>query len=97
MRSRLPLLAIFPATVLTIVLGARELAEVLMSEDVLNGGEMILLCSDGLHGVVDDDVLQQALSTGGAPSQIVASLMESALARGARDNITAVVARYDGE
>jgi protein phosphatase len=58
---------------------------------------MILLCSDGLHGVLDDSTLETMLTGGGTPSDIVPKLLEAALAAGARDNITAVVARYDGE
>ena len=42
--------------VLTNVLGARDHVDIHMSEYDLQGGEMILLCSDGLHGVVDDQV-----------------------------------------
>ena len=83
--------------VLTNVLGAREQADIHLSEHDLAGGEMILLCSDGLHAVLDDAILQAMLTAGGAPSEIVPQLIEAALARGTRDNITAVVARYNGE
>jgi protein phosphatase len=83
--------------VLTNVLGAREEVDVHVSEHDLSGGEMILLCSDGLHGVLDDSTLQMMLSAGGTPVEIVPQLIETALTRGAKDNITAVLARYDGE
>ena len=83
--------------VLTNVLGAREEADVHVSEHDLSGGEMILLCSDGLHGVLDDSTLQMMLSAGGSPVEIVPQLIEAALTRGAKDNVTAVLARYDGE
>jgi protein phosphatase len=83
--------------VLTNVVGAREQAEVRLSEHDLKGGEMILLCSDGLHGVLDDGTLEKALIGGETPSDIVSHLIKAALAGGARDNITAVVARFDGK
>ena len=83
--------------VLTNVLGAREQADVRLSEHDLNGGELILLCSDGLHGVLEDDDVAKILGGGGTPAAMVASLIEAALAHGTKDNITAVVARYDGE
>jgi protein phosphatase len=83
--------------VLTNVLGAREEVDVHVSEHDLSGGEMILLCSDGLHGVLDDSTLQMMLGAGGTPVEIVPQLIETALTRGAKDNITAVLARYDGE
>jgi len=82
--------------VLTNVVGARDQAEVRLSEHDLTGGEMILLCSDGLHGVLDDRTIETMLDGGGTPSDIVARLIEAALTGGARDNVTAVVARYDG-
>jgi serine/threonine protein phosphatase PrpC len=47
--------------------------------------------------VVDDPTLEKLMTDGGTPSAIVPRLVETALARGARDNITAIVARYDGE
>jgi serine/threonine protein phosphatase PrpC len=83
--------------VLTNALGAREQAEVHLSEHDLGGGEMILLCSDGLHGVIDDSTLQAMLSVPGTPLEIVPKLIDAALARGAKDNVTAVLVRYDGE
>jgi protein phosphatase len=83
--------------VLTNVLGAREQTDVHMSERDLDGGEMILLCSDGLHDVLDDSTLQMMLSADGPPAEIVPRLIEAALARGARDNVTALLARYHRE
>ena len=83
--------------VLTNVLGARDHADVHMIEYDLQGGEMILLCSDGLHNVVDDEGICQLLSSDTVPANIVPQLIQTALARGGRDNVTAVLARYDGE
>ena len=82
--------------VLTNVLGAREQADVHLSEHSLRGGEMILLCSDGVHGVLEDSALHAILAAGGTPLEIVPQLIQTALARGATDNVTAVLVRYDG-
>jgi PPM family protein phosphatase len=82
--------------VLTNVLGAREEADVRLSEHDLSSGDMILLCSDGLHSVVDDAIMEQTMTAGGTPSEIVGRLIEAALSHGARDNVTAVVARFNG-
>ena len=48
--------------VLTNVLGAREQAEIHLSERTSTNGEMLLLCTDGVHTVVDDDALRQLLA-----------------------------------
>jgi protein phosphatase len=81
--------------VLTNVLGARDLADVHISEHELEGGERILLCSDGLHGVVDDQGLSTVLASAEPPDVIVPSLIEMALSRGGRDNVTAVLVQYN--
>jgi protein phosphatase len=83
--------------VLTNVLGARETADIHLTERDLTAGEMILLCSDGLHGVIDDRALCGMLRAGARPSEIVPQLIDAALAAGTRDNVTAVLIRYDGE
>jgi protein phosphatase len=82
--------------VLTNVLGAREQTDIHIIEEDLEQGEVILICSDGLHGVVDDEVLRGLMSDAADLQMLAKKLIETALARGSRDNITALVARYDG-
>jgi PPM family protein phosphatase len=82
--------------VLTNVIGARDQADVHLGEYDLAPGDLILLCSDGVHGVLDDASLRELMSSG-SPAEIAARMIESALTRGAKDNVTAVVARYGGE
>ena len=82
--------------VLTNALGAREQVDVHVSEHDLSGGEMILLCSDGLHGVIDDTDLEGMLNAGGTPADIVPHLIDVALTRGTRDNVTAILVRFHG-
>lgn len=83
--------------VLTNVIGARAHADVHLGEYDLSPGDMMLLCSDGLHGTLDDATLLALMSSGGSPKDIVSQMIETALARGVKDNVTAVVARYQGE
>ena len=83
--------------VLTNVIGAREQADVHLSEFDLSPGDTILLCSDGLHGVLDDEMLREMMASADAPEALTARMIEAALARGVKDNVTAVVARYGGE
>jgi PPM family protein phosphatase len=83
--------------VLTNVLGAREQTDVRVTEHDLSAGNSILLCSDGLHSVLDDKAMEAVVSTGATAVEIVTQLIQTALSHGARDNITAVLARYQGE
>ena len=83
--------------VLTNVLGAREQTDVRLTEHDLSSGDAILLCSDGLHGVLDDKDIEAAVGTGATAVEVVTQLIQAALSRGARDNITAVLARYQGD
>lgn len=53
-------------------------------------GEFILLCSDGLSNELQNDELQQLILEG-PPEQGCQRLIDAALARGARDNVTAVL------
>lgn len=57
--------------------------------------DVLLLCSDGLTGVVDDDDLAEELSSADDPEAVVARLIERANDGGGPDNITVVVLRYD--
>jgi protein phosphatase len=83
--------------VLTNVLGTREQAVVHMLERELTGGDVLLLCSDGLHGVADNAVLEQVLREEPSPRAAAARLVQLALDRGTRDNVTALVVRYEGD
>ena len=84
------------AHVLTNVLGAQETAIIHLREHDLHGGETILLCSDGLHNAVDDRELARLLAIDDPLADIGARLIDAALAGGGRDNVTAVIARYQG-
>ena len=55
-------------------------------------GDRYLLCSDGLSGVVPDPVIERVLSQVPDPTAAVTELVDLALAAGAPDNVTAVVA-----
>lgn len=65
--------------------------------DVIDGevhqGDVFLLASDGLTGMVDDWRLSQLLGSRAAPERMVDAMISEANARGGVDNITAVVVR----
>lgn len=81
--------------VLTNVLGARDQVTMHLSEHDLRAGDRLLLCSDGLHGVVEDDRLRDILADREDLREAAESLVEAALSAGTRDNVTAVVIRYE--
>ena len=58
---------------------------------------MILLCSDGLHGVLDSDQLRIILQSTPDVDNAARTLVETAIGNGARDNVTALVVRYEAE
>jgi serine/threonine protein phosphatase PrpC len=57
----------------------------------VSAGDRVLLCSDGLTAVADDDVLSDALSAGNDVKTTAARLIDLAYAGGAPDNVTVVV------
>jgi protein phosphatase len=57
----------------------------------LRAGDRLLVCSDGLTGVVSDSRLAELLGEGD-PTGAVTTLVDAALAGGASDNVTVVVA-----
>ncbi len=79
---------------LTNVVGSRRRTDVHVVEETLEGGELLLLTTDGVHGVLDDARLEQVILDSNDVHDTAASLVAAALARGSRDNCTAVVARY---
>lgn len=79
---------------LTSAVGARAGAEVHVVEETLKGGEFIAITTDGIHGALDDERIERLLSEGWDSPAIATNLIRAALARGSRDNCTAVVAQY---
>jgi protein phosphatase len=79
---------------LTNVVGARSRAHVHVIEETLNGGEILVLTTDGVHGVLDDEALEQVLLDAKDVREMSMKLVAAALARGSHDNCTALVARY---
>jgi PPM family protein phosphatase len=61
----------------------------------LQPGDQLLLCSDGLTGVVDDHVIGELLDTTADPDIAVDQLVQLANEAGGPDNITVVLLRYE--
>jgi serine/threonine protein phosphatase PrpC len=56
----------------------------------LEPGDRLLLCSDGLNGMLDDDVIGRLLGEG-TPEKAARSLVDSANDAGGEDNVTVIV------
>jgi serine/threonine protein phosphatase PrpC len=80
--------------VLTSVVGARPGLEVLVQEIDLVDGQMIMLCTDGLHGALSDDAIRTMLQAEPDVERAADTLVETAVTRDGKDNITVVLARY---
>ena len=77
--------------VLTNALGGEESkGEAEIHHMRLFDGGQILLCSDGLHDIVDDETMAEILKTQRGASSTCRSLVDAALANGGKDNVTVV-------
>jgi protein phosphatase len=85
------------ANIILQALGVQERVEVALSQVALRRGDVILLSSDGLHGPVGDDEIRQILSDERDVKTACEHLIKRALEREGPDNVTVVVARFDGE
>jgi PPM family protein phosphatase len=54
-------------------------------------GDRVMVCSDGLNGELTDAEMEEILSTVEDPQEAVDALIQAALRRGGRDNITVIV------
>jgi protein phosphatase len=60
----------------------------------LENGDRLLLCSDGLSDLVDDETISQTLGETAKSAEVCSRLVQLALDRGGRDNVTVIVAAY---
>jgi len=79
------------SNVITRCVGAGEGVEPDLYAGDAKPGDVFLVASDGLTGMVDDRRLEQILLARSGPGRIVDSLIAEANGRGGLDNITAIV------
>jgi PPM family protein phosphatase len=73
-------------------LDGRSVAEPDLSVHDSQAGDRYLLCSDGLSGVVSDEMLRETLAAFDEPEAVTRQLIDLALRGGGPDNITCIVA-----
>lgn len=77
--------------ILTMALGQTEDIRVHLIDLPLLAGDRLLLCSDGLHGLVDDGEIGTLVRSDDDPHSAVQALVASAIERGAPDNVSCIV------
>jgi protein phosphatase len=75
-------------------LGMKELVQVDVTRVEPREGDVFLLCSDGLSGMVSDAKMQEVLTSTSDLQRAASQLIELANQAGGTDNVTCVLARY---
>jgi serine/threonine protein phosphatase PrpC len=86
-----------PSNVITRALGIREDVVVDIVTDDTQAGDIYLLCSDGLSGMVTDDEMLTIVRAHKILGDACAALIQKANGAGGNDNITVVLARVEPE
>lgn len=83
------------ANKLSRAVGAFDHVDVDLTVDEPQPGDHYLLCSDGLYKMLLDERIAAIVAASGSLAQAVDELIDSAIERGGRDNITVVLLRVD--
>jgi protein phosphatase len=90
-------LAYLPKNVITRALGIGPTVDVDVRVERVEVGDLFLLCSDGLHGLVSDEEIVALLEQNPVLTEACAALVDKANAAGGKDNITAVLVRIESD
>jgi len=77
--------------IITRAVGAKDDVEIDFFNLELKTGDMVLLCSDGLTNMVDDERILRIMKNGGNLRDRVEELVETANRNGGKDNISVIV------
>jgi serine/threonine protein phosphatase PrpC len=84
-----------PKNVITRALGMQDHVVVDLQHDDPHQGDIYVLCSDGLSGMVSDDDIKQIVTGTAEVRDACRQLIERANERGGEDNITAVLIKIE--
>ena len=79
--------------VLTMAVGVGSTVRVRYYAVQLAPGDLLMICSDGLHGVVMEAHVEETLSAAGPLEQMCRQLVDAAHAAGSPDNVTVLLIR----
>lgn len=77
--------------IITRAVGAKDEVEIDFFNLELKTGDRVLLCSDGLTNMVDDEMILRIIKNGGNLRDRVEELVETANLNGGKDNISVIV------
>jgi PPM family protein phosphatase len=84
-----------PRNVITRALGMQRDVSVDLQTDDAQAGDVYVLCSDGLNGMLRDEEILDLVGDGRDLQQAARSLIDRANANGGEDNITVVLVRIE--
>jgi protein phosphatase len=86
-----------PKNVITRALGMQDQVVVDLQHDDPHAGDVYILCSDGLSGMMSDEEIQDIVTSSSDIRTACKKLIERANQQGGEDNITAVLIKIEGK
>jgi protein phosphatase len=82
-----------PRNIVTRAVGVDPTVQVDIRTEEVEPGDVFLLCSDGLTGMLEDDEIVDILAHQGDPTEAAGALIAMANEAGGHDNVSAIVVR----
>jgi protein phosphatase len=86
-----------PKNVITRALGMQDQVVVDLQHDDPRNGDVYVLCSDGLSGMVTDEEILKIVQSSNDIREACTSLIAKANEHGGEDNVTAVLIKIEGQ
>lgn len=77
-------------------LGTSDTVHVDLTYVALRRGDMLMLCSDGLSGMIRGEEIREVLRSSTEPAELCRVLIERANQAGGHDNVTVICVQFDG-
>lgn len=77
--------------IITRAIGARDTIEIDFFHEELKGGDIVLMCSDGLTNMLEDEEIGRILKEQGTIEERAEKLVEAANNNGGKDNIAVII------
>ena len=81
--------------IITRAIGLSPVVDVDVFEREWSAGDLLLICSDGLHGAIEEDEISAVLSSERSLEEMCNVLVQAALDAGGTDNITLILVRCE--